>query len=291
VVRNRRVLIDRCDQNGQIGRHSLSEERQPGAEGDRCEHPAQPDLHYDFDFDGKLYRGRYEAIITRELWQSVQDVFERRQRRSRQMRKHDFAFSGLITCGQCGCSLVGEIKKGLYIYYHCSCAKPYVREEVLEAELTKAIQELVFTPKFLEDAKVALQQSRAKETQERDQAVARLQAEQTKLERWIEAIYEDKLDGTIDEAFFRRKTDECRAGQAKLAEEITRHRHAAQCETFDLAELAERAAELFELQPAREKRKLLRFVVQECKWTAGRLTYRWKAPVERVARGEEAKAA
>ena len=58
---------------------------------------------------------------------------------------HDFAFSGLIACAKCGCSVVGEIKKQRYIYYHCtgyadkcrgkpaSCRRKYVREEVLEA--------------------------------------------------------------------------------------------------------------------------------------------------------------
>jgi alpha-D-ribose 1-methylphosphonate 5-triphosphate synthase subunit PhnI len=45
--------------------------------------------------------------------------------------------------------------------------------------------------------------------------VAPLQAEQMKLERRIEAIYEDKPDGTIDEGFFRRKTDECRAERGR----------------------------------------------------------------------------
>lgn len=35
-------------------------------------------------------------------------------------RKACFAFSGLIACGHCGCSLVGEIKKQRYVYYHCS---------------------------------------------------------------------------------------------------------------------------------------------------------------------------
>ncbi len=43
----------------------------------------------------------------------------RHEKRNRKV-KHEFAFSGLITCGHCGCSLVGEIKKGRYIYYHCT---------------------------------------------------------------------------------------------------------------------------------------------------------------------------
>jgi hypothetical protein len=56
---------------------------------------------------------------------------------------HDFAFSGLIACGQCGCSVVGEIKKRRDVYYHCtgyadkcqgnpaSCRRKDVREQAL----------------------------------------------------------------------------------------------------------------------------------------------------------------
>ena len=31
-----------------------------------------------------------------------------------------FAFSGLIECGHCDSSIVGEIKKQRYVYYHCT---------------------------------------------------------------------------------------------------------------------------------------------------------------------------
>jgi len=55
--------------------------------------------------------------------------------------------------------------------------------------------------------------------------------------------------------------------------------------------MAARSAELFEQQPAPEKRKLLRFLVEECRWTKGHLTFKWKPPFERVAEGGEAKAA
>jgi site-specific DNA recombinase len=70
--------------------------------------------------------------------------------------KHDFAFSGLIACGRCGCAVVGEIKKHRYVYYHCtgyadkcrgnpaSCRRKYVREEVLEAQFTELLGRLKF---------------------------------------------------------------------------------------------------------------------------------------------------
>jgi DNA invertase Pin-like site-specific DNA recombinase len=223
----------------------------------------------DFDFDGKTYRGRYEPIISPELWQQVRQRLGPR----RQKRKHDFAFSGLITCGHCGCSLVGELKKGRYVYYHCKCPQPYVREEILEAQFTKAVRRLRFDGEVLQWIQAAVQQSQADERQ----AVARLQAEQTKLQRRIEAMYEDKLDGLIDDAFFQRKSDEYRAEQAKLAEQIGRQQ---QHHSGHIAELATRAAELFEQQPATEKRKLLRYLVSDCRWKGGELTFDSKPPFD-----------
>ena len=43
----------------------------------------------------------------------------------------------MLKCGSCGFAMVGEIKKGKYVYYHCSgargkCGQPYVRQEELE---------------------------------------------------------------------------------------------------------------------------------------------------------------
>ncbi|MDQ3773602.1 MAG: zinc ribbon domain-containing protein [Pseudomonadota bacterium] len=74
---------------------------------------------------------------------------------------HDFAFSGLIACAKCGCSVVGEIKKQRYVYYHCTgyadkcqgnsatCRRRYVREEVLESQFTALLGRLQFDDEVL----------------------------------------------------------------------------------------------------------------------------------------------
>ena len=92
----------------------------------------------DFDFDGTTYHGTYEPVVSRELWDQVQAILDGRGAKKTRKMKEQFAFSGLITCGHCGCAMVGEIKKGRYIYYHCTgfkgkCPEPYTREQVLEA--------------------------------------------------------------------------------------------------------------------------------------------------------------
>jgi DNA invertase Pin-like site-specific DNA recombinase len=229
----------------------------------------------DFDFNGKLYRGKYEPIITRELYEQVQRRPGRRQR-----QKHDFAFSGFITCGHCGCSLVGERKKGRYVYYHCAsnCSRAYVREEVLEAKFGDVIRDLVFTDEMLEAASRAIGQSAASEQRQREQVLQRLRTEQTKLQRRLGAMYDDKLDGLIDAEVYKTKSAEIQAEQARLAQQIAGLETVTTPTTCSVAELAKRAAELFEQQPATEKRKLLRYVVEGCTWRDGQLAFQWRQP-------------
>lgn len=71
----------------------------------------------EFEWHGRCYRGTREPIVARELWDRVQRVLNTRRLRKLRHVKHDLAFSGLITCGHCGCAVIGEIKKGRYVYY------------------------------------------------------------------------------------------------------------------------------------------------------------------------------
>jgi len=91
-----------------------------------------------------------QPIISPELWQPVQDLLNGRQLKRPKKRTHNFAFAGLITCGHCGCAFVGEIKKGGYIYYHCTghkgkCSEPHTREEVLERKLVVPLKGISFS--------------------------------------------------------------------------------------------------------------------------------------------------
>jgi hypothetical protein len=98
-----------------------------------------------YDFDGVTYEGKYEPIVSKELWQQVQDVLDGRNAKRPKKRKHEFAFSGILTCGYCGCAMVGEIKKGRYVYYHFTgyngkCPEPYTREEVAGESVHRIIE-------------------------------------------------------------------------------------------------------------------------------------------------------
>lgn len=102
-----------------------------------------------FRWNGQVYPGLHEPLISRELFDATQAAFKRHNKPKK--RQHDFAYAGLVTCGHCGCAITPEphVKKSgkKYVYYRCTgfkgkCPEPYMREEVLAdkfADVVKAI--------------------------------------------------------------------------------------------------------------------------------------------------------
>src|SRR3984893_17426511 len=99
---------------------------------------------------------------------------------------HDFAFSGTVRCGHCGCSMVGEVKKGRYVYYHCTgyrgkCPEPYTREEILEQQFASVLRDLVVPTAVITWLQSELVASDQTEQAARLQAIRRQQMELERL--------------------------------------------------------------------------------------------------------------
>jgi site-specific DNA recombinase len=251
-----------------------------------------------FEWNGKLIQGKHEALVAVELWERVQGVLNGRFAKKHRRMTHDFAFSGLIACAKCGCSVVGEIKKQRYVYYHCtgyadkcrgdpaSCGRKYVREEVLERQFTGLLGRLCFDDEVLAWVCEALHASHADQRREHLEAVERLRAEHTRLGNRINAMYIDKLDGKIGGDFYDQKAGEWREEQRRLQRDIDRHEAAEQSymdEGVQILELARNAQALFERQPAREKRRLLNFVLSNCSWEDGEVVASFRQPFDLIA--------
>jgi len=245
----------------------------------------------EFDWNGRIYPGVHEPIVSRELWQRVQTVLDGRKAKRHRRAKRDFAFSGLIECGHCGSSIVGEMKKQRYVYYHCTgyrgkCGEPYVRQEVIEQEFSEVLGRLTFDDEVLGWVREALSQSHADEKRDHELAVARLKAEHDRLQQRIHAMYVDKLDGRIDAGFFDRMSADWRAKQDRCVQEIERHTAADQSyleEGIRVLELAKSAQRLFDKQEPRDKRRLLNFVVSNCSWKGGELSVSLRQPFDLLA--------
>ncbi len=113
-----------------------------------------------FKFGTKLYKGSYEPLITKQIFDKVQfqlDVVPK------QWNKQMFPFKKICKCGSCGGSVTAEIKyKRLisgkfnsHIYYHCNrikkydCGEPYITEQELIKQLIANLPNIKLKIRFL----------------------------------------------------------------------------------------------------------------------------------------------
>ena len=93
-------------------------------------------------YKGELYDHGYEPIISKELFEKVQQKIGGQSRSSGPKKGFllPFLYRKLITCGQCGTFLSGERKKGRYVYYRCTNTHQYPATK--EEEVTNALSPL-----------------------------------------------------------------------------------------------------------------------------------------------------
>jgi len=114
-----------------------------------------------------------------------------------------------------------------------------------------------------------------------DEQIATLQSQYARLQMKIDAAYEDKLEGSISEDFWQRKSREWRAAQTGVLASIEKHQSANQV-YFDegdrILDLASRAYDLRRQQPPEEKRKLLNLLLSNCTFDGEKLRYEYAKP-------------
>ncbi|MCK6530599.1 recombinase family protein [Myxococcota bacterium] len=240
-----------------------------------------------FSWGGKVYEGKDPTIVTRELWDRVQERLDGHPY-TRPVER-GFAFTGLITCGHCGAAVTAEVKKEKYVYYHCArrCAKePFVREERLVEMLGDFLRPLKMPPALAEVAVKALKDSRRDIRKETEARMAEARARYDRLGRLIDAAYEDKLEGRIDADFFARKRAEWDTQRADAQREMARLERADQG-SIDLGlrvfELANRAYDLYIRREPAQQRQIVEIVLSNCSLAGGKLTGTYRKPFDLLA--------
>jgi site-specific DNA recombinase len=244
----------------------------------------------EFDYAGVTYIGSHQPLVRREVWERVQDLLDGRQGPNRRRTRHAFTYSGMVTCGHCGCSLVGEVKKRRYVYYHCTgyrgrCGEPYTREEALTQQFARGLRELILTPAVLQWLTGGLVESEEANQTARARELRSAQEEFERRRRRLELMYEDRLDGRIDAAGYDRKAKEIREQQVRIQERITNAEAiqlAPTCQAIELMVRTSNVAQEFLKNSAARQRGLLQFVLQAATWKAGELRMSLRQPFEKL---------
>ena len=255
----------------------------------------------DFDYDGVAYDGTHQPIVTKETWHSVQRLLDQRKAHQLKGSKRSFPFTGLVTCGHCGCAMVAELKtkkktRKTYVYYHCTgnrgeCgAGPYTRQETLTSEFAGILGELVIPHDVLDWLSQEINNADTTERGARDATIKRLEQERTRVQHRLSTLYEDRLDQTITKAVYEDKARTLQAQLDEIDRKLAKARDTAQVPlttALDLARLTSDACNAFRDQNEEEQRKLLTTVLKEATWQDGGLRTTLLEPFEQLRRSNQ----
>src|SRR3989339_657545 len=96
-------------------------------------------------YNGEIFEGKHEPIISKKLFDSVQEVMMRKSKpKSRGLKP--YLYRGFFRCGECGCFITTETQKG-HNYLRCTkrknpCSQKYTREEIITSEIQKEIKKV-----------------------------------------------------------------------------------------------------------------------------------------------------
>ena len=114
------------------------------------------------EYNGQQKKGNHKPMITLEEYDRIQELLGRHGKPRK--RTHNFAYSGIIHCADCGClvcadkktkTLKSTGKRVEYTYYRCThkkpsykCLQPALEVKVLEAQIDKILSRFEFQKDF-----------------------------------------------------------------------------------------------------------------------------------------------
>ena len=226
-----------------------------------------------FFWKGIEYKGKHESIVSSSLWFTVQDMLvERSVEKPKQ--SYEFAYTGLMQCGHCGCAITAERKKDKYSYYHCTGHKgwhhgeSFVREVKLDLQFSAYLRELRIDPGIIDLLLEWLEVETVDERKTLEEALARLASQRERLRRRSEVLYDDRLDGRITVTRFDQKDAEIRRELELISEKLSSLETSTLRDPLSTArgilELNQSAGRLFVKAPNNEKKPFLENLLSNC---------------------------
>lgn len=238
-----------------------------------------------FKWNGVIYQGKHEPIISEELYNLVQSKLT--GKKTPLIARNEHLFRGIMKCSHCGTSILWERHKGS-VYGHCNyrhskCevgrALKWVNEKEIFEEIAETFGTLaVKNPRIADWIKSSLQESHQDEVEYRETRIKELNAIHDKLSKRLDRLYEDRLDEIIPDSVYREKFEKFTQEKSQIVAEIKKisinsdvHKELG----LKVFEVAQDAKKKFLVKAPEEKRKLLRGLCEKLELDNGqvKITY------------------
>jgi site-specific DNA recombinase len=238
---------------------------------------------------GELFVGIHAPIISKALFDEVQDVFAGKRRHKK--NRHFFIFRRIITCQRCENLLIAERQKG-NIYYRCqtkSCPQKTIREEIIEEKLLEIYEKMQLTGAEYEYLK-AEAESFLKDEPARSEAVKKqLLMELSQIETRLAKLADAYVDEVFDRETYFAKKNELILKQKEINEQVAvknRNQDDSGREFREFLELVKSVYLSYKSGSAEEKREMVKITFSNCTVEGKSLLIKLKKPLQTVLERE-----
>jgi len=175
---------------------------------------------------GELHEGKFQPIVRKELWDRVQMELKRRSRPRKKKEGHNFPFTGLFRCGECGCMITAQYaKKGKYIYYRCSkkngkCSQSYINSTDMVKQLKSNLERVALPADWAVILLAEIDRMEKEDVREQRSFCQNIENQIKALDEKLDKLVNSFLDGLIEKNIYIKKKDELLKMKVDLQERL-----------------------------------------------------------------------
>jgi len=188
------------------------------------QHALQNPFYYGvFIYNGEMYQGKHELMISKKLFDKCQKILADRSRPKKPSQK-EYPFRNLLKCGECDCAITSETQKG-HNYYRCTkkkvpCSQKYVREENLAEQISKILQKVSLPSTWAKNMISELDKEKEESAQAATVFAQNLKEQIKECEEKLDLLLDAHLEGMITKEEYAAKKQKILNQKVEISERL-----------------------------------------------------------------------
>ena len=180
--------------------------------------------HYD-----EYFPGSFLPILSHDLFQAVQKRLQERSHSRKTKVGHNFPFTGLFRCAECGSMItaqwcIGKMKVK-YRYYRCTkkkgkCGQKYLREDLLVLQLREQLEKIAIPDEWTDYMLSKTEEWDKEEKHSSGSQLGRIKENERETEQKLDELVSLYLDGDIPKENYILKKNELLKQKVSLAQKM-----------------------------------------------------------------------
>ena len=190
-----------------------------------------------FSYAGEVYEGRHTPIISKALFDKVQEILKNRNHQwsKATVEKVSKPLLGLLRCGECGMMITCDFKikhyvngtSGYFNYYRCTkknksikCQQPHIRDTDLEPQLTTLMAKYTLRKTWASQMLLKLKNEESDISKSCLEVINDKRKDLEQIDIKLKLLLDSYLDQIIEKESFQEKKFELMSTKKTLEEQI-----------------------------------------------------------------------